>query len=919
MPDARSTRHATSSVVRLQLVGANRAAEVSGLDPLPSQSHYFLGNDPVRWRTHISRYARVKYENIYPGIGLAFYGRPTLATGHELEFDFTVAPGADPRAIRLAFDGADHLALDSHGNLILQIERSQLVLLKPNVYQQNKAAQPVKHEARSTGHGPRVTGHEILIPGSYALDDKYEVSFDIGPYDRSRPLIIDPMVLRYSSYLGGSGDELGLGITLDASGNAYLTGATSSTDFPTTTPAQASLAGGFDAFVTKINPAGTAIVYSTYLGGSGFDQGLDIAVDAAGNAYLTGSTASTNFPTTSGAFDTSCGTDGNCNRDSTTMQVFSDAFVAKLNPAGSALVYSTYLGGSGDDQAFGVAVDAADSAYVTGSTASTNFPAVGPVQSANGGGIDAFVSKLNPAGSALVYSSFLGGSGGDVGFGIALDSAANAYLTGATTSTNFPTASAFQAAFGGLRDAFVSKLNPAGSALVYSTYLGGNDIENRFSGAIAVDASGNAYLAGSTASTNFPIASPLQPALGGATDAFVSKLNAVGSALVYSTYLGGSGDDDAFGIAVDASGNANLTGSTTSTNFPIASPLQPALVGPSDAFMTRLNPTGSALLFSTYLGGDTGSEQGLNIALDSAGDAYLSGTTTSTNFPTAGPIQATLRGGSEAFVAKIETPPATNPLPALNSLSPAGVTAGGPGFTLTVTGSNFIPASVARWNGSDRATTLLSPNQLRAFIPSTDIAAGAVVDVTVFNPPPRGGTSNVLTFAIADFALSVAPATTTVTAGQPATYTVTLTPQFSSFDNTVTLVCSVPLPTLTSCSFSPRTLIPGMNPMTSTLTVTTTAAAAALAPSDDAPVWALWLGIPVLLGLALAGTGRGRRRTAREFAFWLGLALLLAVVVVPSACVTPPRHRTPADTHTITITATAGAFQQSTTAELVVQ
>ena len=388
----------------------------------------------------------------------------------------------------------------------------------------------------------------------------------------------------YSTYLGGSGYDLGLGIAADASGNAYVIGDTSSTNFPTVNPLQAGYGGGSDAFVAKVNATGSALVYSTYLGGSGGDQGQGIAVDSSGNASVTGTTQSTDFPT--------------ANPLQAKLSGIGDAFVAKLNASGLALAYSTYLGGSGNELGLGIAVDTSGNAYVTGFTQSTDFPTVNPLQPALGGGvIDAFIAKVNASGSSLVYSTYLGGSGPDYGSGIAVDASGNAYIMGITSSTDFPTANPFQAAYGGgTWDAFVAKVNAAGSALVYSTYLGGLG-EDR-DGGIAVDASGNAYVTGSTQSANFPTANPLQAALSGIGDAFVAKLNASGSALAYSTYLGGSDFDQGHDIAVNASGDAYVIGDTFSTNFPTANPLQAANGGNLDVFVARIFDSNASNFFT---------------------------------------------------------------------------------------------------------------------------------------------------------------------------------------------------------------------------------------------------------------------------------------------------------------------------------
>jgi hypothetical protein len=502
-------------------------------------------------------------------------------------------------------------------------------------------------------------GARQLVAARYAITDGNRVGFELAKYDASRPLYIDPLI--YSTYLGGSKGDFGTSIAVDSAGNAYVTGETYSTDFPTKNPLQPANGGGYDAFVSKVNPAGSALVYSTYLGGSsGNDAGLGIAVDSTGNAYITGDTNSSDFPATPGAFQTVC--NGPCSQDA-------DAFVTKINPEGSALVYSTYLGGSGHDIGWRIAVDSVGDAYVAGFTLSTDFPTKNPLQPANGGGYDAFVSKVNPAGSALVYSTYVGGGGDDAGYGIAVDSADNAYVTGETYSTDFPTMHPLQPANAGGFDAFVAKINVAGSALVYSTYLGGNAAD--FGYGIAVDPGGNAYVTGSTESTNFPSTpGALQTICGGGDqacrygDAFVTKINAAGSALVYSTFLGGNSEDEGRGIALDGAGSAYVTGDTTSGNFPIRGDLQKGN-SRRDAFVSKINPTGSALVYSTFLGGSS-DEYGVGIAVDSADNAYVTGWSYSTDFPiTTGAFQTVCNGGSncsywgDAIVAKIFIPAVT--------------------------------------------------------------------------------------------------------------------------------------------------------------------------------------------------------------------------------------------------------------------
>jgi len=616
------------TVLRMQLIGATPPQPPAGMEELPGKVNYFIGADPKQWHTNIPTYTKVKQEDVYPGVAVVYYGNQ-----RQLEFDFIVAPGANPNTIRINVEGAERLEVDAQGDLILYLGSGKIRLKKPLIYQV-------------------VNGARQEVPGSYVLQNRHQVGFRLASYDARRPLVIDPTLL-YSTYLGGTGTDYGNGIAVDTSGNAYVTGQAGSTNFPTTSGTfQTTFAGGsLDAFVTKLSPTGSTLVYSTYLGGTGSDFGTAIAVDTSGHAYVTGIAFSTNFPTTAGAFQTTFG--GN-----------QDAFVTKLNPTGSALLYSTYLGGTGFDQGLGIAVDTSDNAYVSGlTTSSINFPTTaGASQTTYGGNQDAFVTKLNPSGSGLVYSTYLGGTGTDYGNGVALDTGGHAYVTGQTNS-NFPTTvGAFQTMFGGFNDAFVTKLNPTGTALLYSTYLGGTGTD--FGTGIAVDTSDNAYVTGGTDSTNFPTtAGAFQSTFGsGGSDVFVTKLNPTGTAVVFSTYLGGTGYDYGNGVAVDTSGNAHVTGITySSTDFPTTTgALQTTFGGGlADAFMTKLNATGTALVYSTYLGGTgvhpTGFDYGLGIAVDTSGNAYVTGVTSSTNFPTtAGAFQTTFgSGSSDAFVAKI--------------------------------------------------------------------------------------------------------------------------------------------------------------------------------------------------------------------------------------------------------------------------
>lgn len=615
-----SIHHSSFATVRMKLVGANPRPQMVGLDELPGKANYFLGNDPREWRTDVATYARVQYQEVYPGVDMVYYGNHS-----QLEYDLIVAPGIDPQTIILSYEGVSQLKVSAEGDLVLATAGGEIRQHKPVIYQE-------------------VNGSRREIAGGYLIDEDHQVGFQVGAYDVASPLVIDP-VLAYSTYLGGNDDDYGVGIAVGASGNVYVTGQTYSLKFPTETPLQPAIGDGFhpDLFVTQYNPAGTALLYSTYLGGDNSDYSNAIAVDPSGNAYVTGYTYSANFPTKAPL------------QAGLALAPSTDAIVAKLNPTGSVLLYSTYLGGDFEDIASSIAVDALGNAYVTGYTISTNFPTKDPLQANKVRYQDAFIAKFNPTGSALLYSTYLGGTETDVGNSIAVDPSGNAYVAGGTLSTNFPTKAPLQPALAGSSDAFVAKLNPTGSALLYSTFLGGTGAESAYG--MAIDASGNAYVTGPTSSSNFPTRTPLQPALAGSSDVFLAVVNAAGSAISYSTYLGGGSADTGYSVAVDTSGNAYLTGLTRSSNFPTKSSMQPTLAGSSDAFVAGVNPTGSTLLYSTYLGGRD-VESGYSITVDPSGNTYVTGYTASINFPTKGATQPGFggrggRGYGDVFIVRI--------------------------------------------------------------------------------------------------------------------------------------------------------------------------------------------------------------------------------------------------------------------------
>ncbi|WP_254563497.1 SBBP repeat-containing protein [Oscillatoria sp. HE19RPO] len=599
-----------NATVQLQFIGANSHPEISGLNPLPGVANFFMGNNSSEWVSNVPTYSGVSYNELYPGIHLVYNG-----IEGQLKRDFIVEPGVNSDQILLNYSGITGLDIREDGALILQTALGELIETAPVIYQEidgNRIA--ISGGYRLLGDG--LVGFEIgdydpnytlvidpvLEYSSYLGGSQSDRGFDVA-LDQAGNIYIagitqsanfptvggiqsdnagesDVFVTKldptgtttlFSTYFGGSGTEASdeganVSLQVDNAGNIYLSGNTNSTDLPTTAGSiQTSLSGEQDTFVAKFNNTGTELIYSTYLGGTGIETNWDMTLDNQGQVYLTGVTSSMDFPLVNAAQNTFGGIGAFS---------FGDVFVSKISPTGTELVYSTYLGGSEDDGALAIAVDESGSAYVAGYTASEDFPiSPGAFQTQfNGAFLDAFVTKLDPSGSTIEYSTYLGGSGevdGDYITGIAVDSSGNAYLAGYTDSEDFPTIpGAFQPSFGGgLYDSFVTKLNPTGTGLVYSTFLGGSEMD--FSGPIALDSLGNAYIAGNTDSPDFPTVNALQPSFSGVADAFITQLNPQGSEAIYSTFFGGSQRDFILGIVPDDAGNLYVTGGTRSPDFPI--------------------------------------------------------------------------------------------------------------------------------------------------------------------------------------------------------------------------------------------------------------------------------------------------------------------------------------------------------------
>jgi uncharacterized repeat protein (TIGR01451 family) len=981
---------ARSAVVRMQLAGANPDAAVSGSLQLPGKSNYFIGNNPAKWHRNIPQYARVRYQSVYPGVDLVYYG-----SQGQLEYDFEVAPGADPQTIAFQFEGSQRPHLDGSGDLILAAGSGEVRLQAPRIYQYSSA-----------GHQP--------VAGRFTVRHDGKVGFEVAEYDRSRVLVIDP-VLTYSTYFVGSGDESCSVITgvatppsgcpavaVDASANIYLAGSTTSANFPLTPqpatdppPAafQTALATAPDVFVTKLNSAGNTVVFSTYLGGDGADTSAGVAVDSAFNVVVAGTTTSSNFPVSGSAFQGTRASSG------------AHAFVSKLDATGGTLPYSTYLSGNGVEAARGLAVDFKNKIYVIGTTTSTDqpdathsFPAtLGAIQVASLGTAQFFVSKLDPTligFPSLVYSTYFGGgnplNGLTLGGGIAVDANSNVYITGGTNfqhtgsaTTDFPIVNAYQGCLDTpppttttttpncstgvtATDAFVAKLNltaASGSQLLYSTYLGGAGDDVGYG--VAVDSGFSAYITGSTSSTDFIIptgTTAFQGLNGGGTDAFVGKLGnpCTGSTcttttvpLTYFSYLGGSGTDVGLAIAVDSLQGARIAGWTNSANFPHPNnPFQATLSGAVDGFVARIDTTASSSLslghYGTYLGGG-GNDFATSIAADTQGSSYVAGETASANFPTANPIQAALSGGTDAFLSKLG--PTVN-LVVTETVTPNPVGVGNNvTFTYTITNQGDLTTGIVFRDVISSGATFVSANAAGQSCPTnlgtvtctvgtinggatatvsvivTPTQPGSLSDggrVTVFgtnviatpNPPPAVATVN-------DFTVGVSPATQTVAAGIPASYTVTVTPT-GNIPETVTL-SAAGAPSGGTATFPNGGSFTNLSsgPQSRQLVVNTVARVttpASLFPAGKTFYAALF---PVA-GLAFLGFGMGGKKSRRSRVLMtVLLGAFFSLVVFQAGCgsssSTSTTTGTPAGTYNLTVTATSGTATRTQQIVLVVQ
>jgi hypothetical protein len=690
-----------TSVLAVKFFGANPSPKIRGQEKLAGRTDFFRGSDSKNWLTNVPSYARVTYESVYPGVDLTFYGNHS-----HLEYDFVVAPGASPESIALDVSGAQRIETSAQGNIVIRAGTGSVQLEKPHVYQERN-------------------GERIEVAGNYVVSPDRRIRFSVGNYDRTEPLVIDP-ILNYSIFLGGSADDIGFGIAIDGKGNAYVTGETFSTDFPTTANAFSKTHGTGIAngavFVTQLNPTGTAVLYSTYLSGSGGEGGFAIALDSSNNIYVTGQTMSIDFPTTANALKPG----------PLAANLHGMAFLSVINPAASgaaSLIYSTNLGGTGGDIGFGIATDANQNAYIVGATLSADFPQMNGIQNALNSpmGGNAFLTRIDTTKSSaasLIFSSWVGGSGasGDLAHSVAVNSSnSNAYLTGSTTSADFPTtANAFlQTAPTGVANSavFISQVDTTKSgaaALIYSSYIAGATVSasGDFGLGIALGPNNVAYLTGKTISADFPVTtgsfqSPFNEALGLGV-AFVTLIDTSqmgATSLKYSATLGGNNGDTGFGIQADSNSNAIVVGTTSSADFPVTpGAFQQKLKNPAGgAFISKLNPGGNGtadLVYSTFLSGSGATppmiDFGMGIAIDANNDAFVTGQTGSADFPIPG-IIPTLNGPSDAYVTSLKVEPTVTISPLIVNF-PAiqvGSTAPAAFVTLTNNTGSALPVSFA--------------------------------------------------------------------------------------------------------------------------------------------------------------------------------------------------------------------------------
>jgi len=699
-------------VIEITVAGQGPMTEVTGEDPLTGTANFLIGNDPGQWVTSVPTFGKVRYAGIIPGVDIIYYG-----TQGALKRDIMLAPGTDPAGVVIRYFGQEGLSIGEDGSLTVESAGGTL-----------REAPPVCYQV--------IDGEQVFVDCDYVLLGESDVGFSVGPYDPAYPLVIDPF-LDFSTYLGGSWEDKAYAVAVDSLGSAYVTGGTRSNDFPVPddmpAPFQEFNAGNLDVFVTKFEPSGTVLNYTTYIGGYNDDCGHGIAVNSSGYAYVTGYTLSHNFPVLN-EFQTNKSGGGYCYPCAD-----ADAFITVLYPWGNGAVYSSYLGGNMTDIGQAIALNSTESPVLTGYTGSWDFPNQSALFPTINGTIDAFVTGISFDGttSAIDFSTFLGGAGADRGYGIAMGSnnyPDHIYVTGMTRSPDFPTANPYRANLRGDQDAFVTHFSPGAASLISSTYLGGRDNEAGYG--IAVDGNGYIYVTGFTTSNlEFPVKNAFQSFIYGPQDAFLTKFEPAGNMLNFSTYIGGSQVDEGTGIAVDGSGSTFITGFTDSWNYPTRNAIYGSLNGwPYDAFVTRFYPNGTALMFSTYLGGKL-EDRAMGIALHGA-NATVTGFTMSPDFPVKNAVQPDFHMVYDAFVARIASiPPVANFTAEANGVENYTLIKGLPPLLVNFTDLSIGEPTAWQWLFGDNTTsTLQHPNH-------TYITGNYTVNLTVSNLEGTNSTS----------------------------------------------------------------------------------------------------------------------------------------------------------------------------------
>ncbi|HEV2470716.1 MAG TPA: SBBP repeat-containing protein [Candidatus Sulfotelmatobacter sp.] len=928
---ASSATHKPSNVkrasIQFQLLGSAANPKVVGENQQPGIINYFIGNDPTQWHRNVPIYGQIRYKNVYPGIDLVYYGNH-----QQLEYDFAVAPKADPRQIRFAITGASSIHVLSDGTLVLGTNNGELHFQPPVIYQERN-------------------GRRVPVKGSFKVSEANRIGFQLAQYDSTQPLVIDPVLL-YSTYLGGSGNDQPAGIAVDASGNVYVGGSTDSSDFPGST--LGSLPAGTDhAFVAKLDATGSNLIYADYLGGSGGDYGYAIALDASNNVYVTGSTASSDFPMVNPFQGTYPGS--------------FNAFLSKISADGSSLLYSTYFGGNGSDIPSSVAVSQTGEMTIAGYTSSTNLAVANAYQSSassNQGGVYGnygFVTRFSPDGSSLEFSTYFGGSANaPLSCGLstcwpqpdsqimamAADSSGNSYVTGYTNTSNFPTTSGaylttnttqMNASVG-----FISKFNSAG-ALQYSTYFYGSSGLPMSINAIAVDGAGDAYITGLALSdSTFPVTSTsiCDPATAGwaCSYSFVSKFDPTGASLLYSTFLGPNNGSVPEAIALDANNDAYVLGFTSSNAFSSVNGIEP-YAGGYDLLLVEIDPAATTQLFATYLGGSGDEEPApTGMVADSSGNVYFTGSTSSTDLPvTSGAFQSTFGGNTDGFVIKVGAPL----VPAL-SLSPLALQ-----FGSQAVGTSSQPQNIVLTNTGTGALSIAAITVSGDFSQTNNcgnsIVAGGSCSVAVTFTPTAGGTragsltiqdnasgspqsaslSGTGTVVMSDFSITGSVTSATVKAGSTATYILTISGVGGAFNNAIQLNCSG-APSKATCSVSPSSVTPGSKSANVTVTVTTAGSSAGLVePTKDFhPVYAFLFQLPGfgIFGMFFAGSPRRSKRYSKAIILTLLLiAMLLMVGCAGGTGIAQQQTGTPSGTYTLTVSGVSGSLQHSLPLTLSVQ